>query len=62
MPVDVQIFRLWAKMMHGRPAAWAEDALIAATAAVHRLTVVTRDETDFHALGIATFNPFVDRR
>ena len=34
------------------------DALIAATALVHRLTVATRNVADFHATGVAPVNPF----
>ena len=34
------------------------DALIAASAMVHGLTVVTRDEKDFRPLGVATLNPW----
>lgn len=35
-----------------------QDALIAAVANVHRLTVVTRNIGDFQQLGIPTLNPF----
>ena len=35
------------------------DALIAATAAVHGLTVVTRNERDYHDSGVPVLNPFV---
>ena len=34
------------------------DAMIAATAAVHNLTVVTRNLKDFERLGVPAFNPF----
>ena len=34
------------------------DMLIAATAAVHNLTVVTRNERDFKSCGVAVLNPF----
>jgi predicted nucleic acid-binding protein len=34
------------------------DALIAATAAVHRKTVVTRNVTDFKDLGVALIDPW----
>jgi predicted nucleic acid-binding protein len=38
------------------------DALIAATAMVHGLTVVTRDVTDFEPMGVALLNPWVVQR
>lgn len=34
------------------------DALIAATALVHRLTIVTRNIRDFEPMGVALFNPW----
>jgi predicted nucleic acid-binding protein len=34
------------------------DALIAATALVHGLTVVTRNVADFESVGLAVFNPW----
>jgi hypothetical protein len=44
--------------MHGKTDDLIEDAMIAATAAVHNLTVVTRNVRDFEGLGIRTLNPF----
>ena len=35
------------------------DALIAATALVHGLTVVTRNTTDFEPMGVAVLNPWL---
>ena len=37
------------------------DALIAATAMVHGLTVVTRDVADFEPMGVALLNPWVNQ-
>jgi hypothetical protein len=58
LSMDAQTFRSWARLMHRKPARLIEDAMIAATAAVHGLTVVTRNVRDFDGLGIAAFNPF----
>ena len=44
--------------MHKKPNTLYEDAMIAATAQVHGLTVTTRNVADFNALGMAVFNPF----
>ncbi len=44
--------------MHGRSDTLTEDAMIAATAIVHRLTVVTRNVSDFSRLGVKLENPF----
>jgi len=38
------------------------DALIAATALVHRMTVVTRNVTDFEPMGVEILNPWVWKR
>lgn len=37
-----------------------EDAMIAATAIVNDMTVVTRNVRDFRSLGIEPINPFED--
>ena len=37
------------------------DALIAATATVHRMTVVTRNVQDFERLGVPILNPWILR-
>ena len=58
LPMDAPAFREWARLMHGRSDTMTEDAMIAATAIVHRLTVVTRNVNDFAPLGVETENPF----
>ena len=42
LPMDVAAFREWARLKHRRSDSLFEDAMIAATARVHRLTVATR--------------------
>jgi predicted nucleic acid-binding protein len=58
LPMDGATFRAWAKMMHRRSDTLYEDAMIAATAAVHNLTVVTRNVADFAHFDVRVLNPF----
>jgi toxin FitB len=58
LPVDVKAFRQWARLMHGRPDKLIEDAMIAATAYILDLIVVTRNVRDFASLGVRTLDPF----
>jgi len=58
LPVDAIIFRACAKFMHRKSSDLIEDAMIAATAAVHELTIVTRNLRDFQPFGIPIINPF----
>jgi len=44
-----------------RPDHLIEDALIAATAIVHHLTVVTRNTRDFAVFKVETLNPFATK-
>src|ERR1700730_1056089 len=57
LPMDGSAFRCWGKLMHGKPAELMADAMIAATAAVHNLTVVSRNLSDFQRLRVAAFTP-----
>jgi predicted nucleic acid-binding protein len=57
LPIDVAVARRAAAMHVPDPRPFA-DALIAATAAVHGMTVVTRNTDDFQPLGVAHLNPW----
>jgi toxin FitB len=58
VPMDSACFRKWSRLMDGKPDSLREDAMIAATAAVHGFMVATRDEKDFKHFGVEVFNPF----
>ncbi|HEX3821007.1 MAG TPA: PIN domain-containing protein [Candidatus Sulfotelmatobacter sp.] len=58
LPMDSACFREWARIMAGKSAELMEDAMIAATARVHRLEVATRNERDFRPFQVSAFNPF----
>lgn len=58
LPMDAACFREYARLMHRRTDTVAEDAMIAATARVHGLTVATRNERDFAHFDVAVLNPF----
>jgi len=59
LPMDARIFRLWAQLMHHQSDTVYEDAMIAATALAHGLTVVTRNVRDFARFKSPTLDPFV---
>ncbi|MBV8631075.1 MAG: type II toxin-antitoxin system VapC family toxin [Silvibacterium sp.] len=61
LPMDARAFREWARLMDSRPIQLTEDAMIAATARVHGLTVVTRNLRDFEGFGVRLLNPFSRR-
>lgn len=61
-PIDSTIAEAWGGLMAaaqtlGRPLP-VVDALLLATAKVHRLTFVTRNENDCSSLGVAILNPW----
>ncbi len=62
LPVDGATYRTWARLMHRKSNTLYEDALIAATAKVHQLTVVTRNVADFTHFGVELLNPFAAAR
>lgn len=62
LPMDAAAFRIWARLIHRNADRLVEDAMIAATAFVHGLIVVTRNVRDFEPLGAKTLNPFATPR
>ncbi len=58
LPMDANTFRVWARLLHRKSDTLYEDAMIAATATVHALTVVTRNVRDFTDFGVKLLNPF----
>lgn len=58
LPMDGPVFREWARLMAGSPLQLAQDAMIAATARVHGLTVVTRNLRDFKSFDVLMLDPF----
>jgi len=57
LPVDVAVAQRCAALHVPDPAP-AMDSLIAATALVHGMTLVTRNVADFESSGVAMFNPW----
>jgi toxin FitB len=62
LAMDSRCFRETAKMMVGKQDDLFDDAMIAATARLHGLTVATRNEKDFRQISashpVEVFNPF----
>jgi toxin FitB len=57
LPVDTAVARHCALLHVPDPRPY-RDSLIAATALVHRLIVVTRNRTDFDPMGVTVLNPW----
>jgi len=62
LPIDAKTAEAWGRIVAhreglGRPIG-AMDAFIAATAQVHKLTLATRNQTDFEASVAAVVNPW----
>jgi len=60
LAVDVAVVQRCAKLHVPDPRPH-RDALIAATALVHGMTVVTRNVVDFESTGVEIFNPWLPR-
>ncbi len=60
LPVDTAVAQRCARL-HVPDRRGERDALIAATALVHGMTVVTRNVADFEPTGVPVFNPWVAR-
>jgi toxin FitB len=57
LPIDQIVADEWGSMSALRPASTV-DALLAATAKIHRMTLATRNVGDVAGLGADVFNPF----
>ena len=60
LAVDAEVAEAWGRLYYNNDISDgnAIDALLAATAQVHDLTLVTRNTRDFEGLGVALLNPF----
>jgi len=59
LPVTLTIAAAWGRQQYAQPLP-VIDALIAATARVHGMTVVTSNVKDFELAGVQVLNPFID--
>ena len=59
LSVTARVATVWGRQQHARPLP-VIDALIAATAQVHGLTVVTRNAKDFEQAGVQILDPFAE--
>ena len=57
LPVTLEIAQEWGRLSALRPIP-PEDGLLAATALVHRLTLVTRNVKNVDGLGVSLLNPW----
>jgi toxin FitB len=59
LPITLPVAAAWGRQQHAQPLP-VIDGLIAATAQVNSLTVVTRNAKDFEGTGVQILNPFRD--
>ena len=57
LPIDARVADAWGRLGAVRPVP-VIDGLLAATARVHEMTLVTRNASDVDGLGVAVLNPF----
>ena len=57
LPIDRAVANEWGRLNANRPLP-VIDGLLAATAKIHRMTLVTRNTADIADLGVHTLNPF----
>jgi toxin FitB len=57
LPITLPVAAAWRRQQHAQPLP-VIDGLIAATAKVNSLTVVTRNAKDFERAGVQVLNPF----
>jgi len=57
LPIDDAVADQWGRLSIGQPLP-SIDGLLAATAMVHQLTMVTRNTADFQRSGVPCLNPF----
>ena len=61
LSADGPIFREWARLMCDTSDDLSADAMIAATARIHGMGVVTRNVKDFASFDVPVFDPFSGR-
>ena len=59
LPVTLSVAAAWDRQQYAQSLS-VIDALIAATARVHGMTVVTRNVKDFELAGVQVLNPFAE--
>ena len=59
LPVNLPVAAAWGRQQYAQPLP-VINALLAATARVHGMTVVTRNVTDFELAGVLVLNPFTE--
>ncbi len=58
LPITLEIAREWGRLNALRPIP-PEDGLLAATAHIHRLTLVTRNTRNVEGLAVSILNPWI---